>query len=122
MWESAGRRPRHTYKFSCVNGDFSVRFGLPFTRKHTQTFSVFESPPFSPKRETFENGVAPSLQGRAFQDGGQTLDNCRFYFAVDFKTNICSTNAQYDKAAGFYDCLNTRVKRLRKKSKRTSKS
>ena len=74
------------------------------------------------KTETFENGVAPSLQGRAFQDGGQTLDNCRFYFAVDFKTNICSTNAQYDKAAGFYDCLNTRVKRLRKKSKRTSKS
>ena len=26
------------------------------------------------KTETFENGLGPSLQGRAFQDGGQTLD------------------------------------------------
>ena len=70
------------------------------------------------KTETFENGVEPSLQGRAFQDGEQTLDNCHFYFTVDFKLiglfaiafsglksskTICSTNAQYHKAAGFYE-------------------
>ena len=70
------------------------------------------------KTETFENSVGPSLQGRAFQDGGQTLDNCRVFYTVDFKLiglfaiafrglksskTICSTNAQYDKAAGFYE-------------------
>ena len=53
----------HTYTFSCENGDFSVRFRLPSTRK--RLFGVFESLRFHRKRrlsktglkvETFENG------------------------------------------------------------------